>query len=255
MTFPYRQAVAVVTGASSGLGRRLALDLAASGATVVAVARRAGPLEELARTRPGIVASPLDVTDLTAWSALLEEVEREHGRVDVLVNAAGIEHRRGVDEVLWSDVDEALTVNFRAAARGTLSVLPGMRRRDHGVVCNVSSDHGRAPGPGTPAYCASKAALSAFSESLAHELHGTGVHVHVLYPGWVPTPLGRGAVDAGMPMPPKVVRRSEEEVSALALERFGSPNFEINAARMATLAPVARALAPPLYRRSMRSAG
>jgi short-subunit dehydrogenase len=252
MRFPFDGAVAVVSGASSGLGRRMALDLAERGATVIGVARRKEALDELA---PEVAARPLDVADLDAWADALHDIEAEHGRIDVLVNAAGIERRKGVDEVTWEDVDEALTVNYRAAARATLAVLPGMRRRDHGVVCNISSDHGRAPGPGTPAYCASKAALSAFSESLAHEVHGTGVHVHVLYPGWVPTPLGQGAVDDGMPLPPKAVRRTEEEVSARTLDRFGSPNFEINAAPLATLAPVVRALMPPIYRRSMRNAG
>jgi short-subunit dehydrogenase len=130
-----------------------------------------------------------------------------------------------------------------------------MLERGSGAVLNVSSDHGRAPGAGTPAYCASKAALSAFTESLAHELAGTGVHIHVLYPGWVPTPLGQGAVDSGMAMPPRAVRRTEEGVSKLALDRIGHANFEINAARVATLAPAVRALLPPVYRRSMRSIG
>jgi NAD(P)-dependent dehydrogenase (short-subunit alcohol dehydrogenase family) len=72
--------------------------------------------------------------------------------------------------VRGADVEEAMAVNFAAAARGTLAVLDGMRARQHVAVVNVSSDHGRAPGPGTPAYCASKAAISAFTESLAHEL-------------------------------------------------------------------------------------
>ena len=245
--FPYRDAIAVVTGASSGLGRRIALDLAARGAHVVGVARRAELLEGFAEARP------CDVTDLDAWAGLLADVERASGRIDVLVNAAGIERRKGVDTVTWDDVEETLTVNYRAAARGTLAVLPGMLRRGHGAVLNVSSDHGRAPGPMTPAYCASKAALSAFTESVAHEVAPRGVHAHVLYPGWVPTPLGQGAVDAGMPEPPRVVRRTEEQVSAAALDGIGRPGFEINVARVATLAPVMRALAPPLYRRSMRS--
>lgn len=186
---------------------------------------------------------------------MLADVEERHGRIDLLVNAAGVEQRKGVDSVQWDDVEHTMAVNFAAAANGTLAVMPGMRQRDHGAVVNLSSDHGRAPGPGTPAYCASKAALSAFTESLAHELAGTGVHLHAVYPGWVPTPLGQGAVDAGMPMPPRAVRRTAGAVVEATLAGIGGPNFEINVARLATLAPVARALAPPLYRRSMRSAG
>lgn len=245
--FEYRDAVAVVTGASSGIGRQLAHDLVARGAHVVGVARRVGEMATLPEARE------CDLHDLDAWAALLADVERAHGRIDVLVNGAGVERSLGITEVTLEDVDDALTVNYRAAVRAMVAVVPGMVRRDRGAVLNISSDAGRAPGPGSPAYCASKAALSAFTESVAHEVAGTGVHVHVLYPGWVPTPMGRQAVDNGMRPPPKVVRRTAEQVSRQALDSIGKPNFEINAARVAILAPVARALAPPLYRRSMRA--
>ena len=256
MSFPFDGAVAVVSGASSGLGRRLALDLASRGAVVTGVARRADRLEqvagELRASSPASGWEACDVADLDAWAAVLAGVQARHGRVDLLVNAAGIERRRGASEVTWDDVRETFAVNFDATARATLAVLPGMLERGHGAIVNVSSDHGRAPGPGTPAYCASKAAVSAWTESLAHEVRAAGVHLHVLYPGWVPTPLGQGAVDSGMAMPPRAVRRTEDEVARLTLDNIGKPGFEINAAKVATLAPVVRALAPPLYRRSMR---
>jgi hypothetical protein len=119
------------------------------------------------------------------------------------------------------------------------------------VVVNVSSDSGRAPTAGTPAYAASKAALSAFSESVAHEVRPKGVHVHVLYPGWVPTGIGQRAVDQGMSMPPRSVHRTVEHVSALTLRRMGGPAVDINAARLAVMAPVVRSLSPRLYRNMM----
>lgn len=246
----YRGAIAVVSGASSGLGRRLALDLADRGATVVGVARRADLLAAL-----GTEHRACDVADLGAWQAVLEEIEHTHGRIDVLVNAAGVERRLGARSVTLADVQDTMRVNFEATVAATLAVLPGMLGRAAGVVCNVSSDHGRAPGPGTPAYCASKAAVSAFTESLAHELAGTGVHLHVLYPGWVPTPLGQGAVDQGMPMPPRAVRRTEEQVAKVTLARLGGSRIEINAARVAAVAPAVRALAPRAYNAGMRRAG
>lgn len=245
--------VAVVTGASSGLGRRLALDLAGGGATVVGVARSADALEALAAERTGrVIPVPCDVSDEAAVTRTMRVVEEEHGRIDILVNAAGWEQPTRVEEADLELYRRIFATNFFGLVTATLAVVPGMLERGHGIVVNVSSDHGRAPAAGTPAYSASKAAVSAFTESLAHECHGRGVHLHVLYPGWVPTPLGTGAVEAGMPQPPKVVRRTEAQVSALTLRRMGGPGIEINCAPVATLAPVMRALAPPLYRSQMR---
>src|SRR5205085_2748844 len=81
-------------------------------------------------------------------------------------------------------------VNFFGLVAGTLAVLPGMLDRRSGVVVNVASDSARAPEPGQGAYAATKAAIAAFSESVAHEVADRGVHVHVLYPAWVPTAMG-----------------------------------------------------------------
>lgn len=249
----YDGQVAVVTGASSGLGRRLASDLADRGALVVATARSTGALEDLASTSGGrIVATPVDVDDQAALTDALRGVEHAHGKIDILVNSAGWEKATKIEDADIELYHRIFATNFFGLVTATLTVVPGMLRRGHGIVVNVSSDHGRAPAPGTPAYSASKAAVSAFTESLAHECHGRGVHLHVLYPGWVPTPLGRAVVDAGMPQPPKMVRRSEDQVSTTTLDRMGGEAIEINCARVATLAPVMRALAPPIYRSQMR---
>lgn len=249
----YDGQVAVVTGASSGLGRRLALDLAQQGAAVVGVARSRAALETVATSSGGRVDPAVcDVSDEAAITTLLGDIERERGGIDVLVNAAGWEEPTRVEQADLDLYHRIFATNFFGLVAATLAVVPGMLRRGRGIVVNVSSDHGRAPAPGTPAYSSSKAAVSAFTESLAHECHGRGVHVHVLYPGWVPTPLGQGAVDGGMPQPPKIVRRTEEQVSAATLRALGRPGIEINCAPVATLAPVMRALLPPLYRSQMR---
>lgn len=227
---------AVVTGTSSGLGRRIALDLAAAGAKVTGIARRRSE---------GIDSVQCDVTDVDAYRRVLDDV----GPVDILVQAAAMEQRTRVEDADFDLYRRTIELNFFAAVAGTLAVVPGMVERRRGVVVNVSSDHGRAPAPGTPAYSASKAALSAFTESVAHEVGDRGVRLHVLYPGWVPTALGSGAVEQGMEMPPKAVRRTEEQVSRLTLDRMGGPAIDINAARVAVLAPVVRSLSPRLYRR------
>jgi NAD(P)-dependent dehydrogenase (short-subunit alcohol dehydrogenase family) len=251
--------IAVVTGASSGLGRRIALDLAHAGATVVGVARRENALRQLAgemrEVSPDSGFTPCDVSDVDAYRALLAVVEEERGRIDLLVQAAGWEQRTRVEDADLDLYRSIMETNFFAVVAGTLAVVPGMLERHFGVVVNVSSDHGRAPAPGTPAYSASKAGLSAFTESVAHEVADRGVRLHILYPGWVPTPMGQGVVEAGMKPPPRIVRRTEEQVSRAVLKTMGTPAIDINVARIATLAPVMRSLAPPLYRRSMRAQG
>jgi short-subunit dehydrogenase len=256
--FEVRGAVAVVTGASSGLGRRFALDLAARGATVVGLARRQDLLaslgEEIRRFSPRSSTVVCDVSDTRRFVAVLGDIDTEHGRIDVLVNNAGVGPPRGEAPPDLEVYRTVMETNYFATVAGTLAVLPGMLERHHGVIVNVSSDSGRAPGPHEAAYGASKAALSAFTESLSFDTEGRGVHLHVLYPGWVPTAMGTEALEAGMPMPPKMVRRTEEQVSQLVLARMGGAKVDIDAAPIAKLAPIGRALFPGAYRKGVRKA-
>jgi len=252
----YDQRVAVVTGASSGIGRAIALTLAERGATVVGLARRKDLLDELApalgrRTR-GSGTAVCDVGDADAYVATLEAVRREHDRIDILVNNAGVDLMLPVPGGGLDTVRRVFDVNFFATVAGTLAVVPGMVERGWGVVVNVSSDTARAPEPKQGAYAASKAAISAFSESVAHEVAPQGVHVHVLYPAWVPTAMGLSGNEDGGSLPPKMVRRTEEQVATLVADRMGGPHLDINAARLPLLAPIARTLAPLSYQKAMR---
>jgi len=235
--------VSVVTGASSGLGRRLALDLAAAGATVVAVARREERLRAL-----GLDYRVCDIADVASYVELLTDVEREHGRIDVLLNVAGIGGIIRHELPSLEMTRQVMEVNFFATYASMVTVLPGMRRRRHGVIANMSSDDGRAPGPGAGDYSASKAALSAATESLAYEARGDDVWLHVIYPGWVPTEMGLTAVrEGGLRMPPRGARRTEEQVSRLVLRRLGGPRVEINATTLTQVAPIMRTLMPRRY--------
>jgi short-subunit dehydrogenase len=251
----YDEQVAVVTGASSGIGRRLAIDLAARGATVIGIARRADLLatleNELRRSTPDSRAIRCDVSDTAAYTGALDEVASAHGRIDILVNNAGIEAPTPADAGFTDDYRRMFDINFFGLAAGTLAVLPGMVERRSGIVVNVSSDNARAPEPREAAYSASKAAVSAFTEAIAHEVAASGVHVHVLYPAWVPTAMGTSGGEAGLP--PKAVRRTEAQISALVLERMGRDRMEINAAVLPLLAPIGRTIAPRAYQRGMRS--
>ncbi len=220
---------------------------------MVAVARRAERLAQLqtamARTSPSSSYAVCDLADVGAFVDLLHRIADERGRIDILLNVAGT---GGIERDAPATVQDARTtmeVNFFAPYAGMLAVLAGMRARRHGVVANMSSDDARAPGGGAGDYSASKAALSAATESISYEVRDDDVRLHVVYPGWVPTEMGLKAVrEGGMRMPPRGVRRTEEHVSAVVLRRLGGPLVDINCARLPLVAPVLRTVAPRAYR-------
>jgi len=248
--------VVLITGASSGIGRALALTLAERGASVIGLARRRTLLDqvagELSRRSPGSATQICDVGDTDSYREALAGIEDERGGIDVLVNNAGIDLMLQASEGELDTVRRVFDVNFFGTVAGTLAVLPGMVQRQSGIVVNVSSDSARAPEPGQGAYAASKAAISAFSESVAHEVGPSGVHVHLLYPGWVPTAMGLSGNEDGGSLPPRLVRRTADGVAALVADRMGGPRIDINAALLPLLAPMARTLAPLAYQKAMR---
>jgi short-subunit dehydrogenase len=238
---PLLDNIAVVTGASMGLGRQMAIDLRHAGARVIGIARGADELVDIT----------LDVGDAEAVHEAFDQILTQHGRIDVLINNAGIEERRSVLHTTPPDVERTMRVNFGGVVNCCLAAIPSMVRHGSGDIVNVSSAAGRSPVPGTAAYCASKAAIIAFSESMSYELASRGVRVHVLFPGYVPTRLSTKAVETGMTIPPKAVHRTAGQVSRAALRALGTDRFEINVARLETAAPVVRAIAPRLYRRGI----
>jgi NAD(P)-dependent dehydrogenase (short-subunit alcohol dehydrogenase family) len=245
----YDNQIAVITGAASGIGRQLAEDLVARGATVWGVDMDEPALKQV----PGLEPYSCDVSDLDAYKQLLTDVEATSGRIDILANIAGID--RPVS-ALSGEIElyrSVLQVNFLAPLVGTLAVLPGMVERRHGYVINVSSDSVRSPIAGASAYIASKGAISGFSESSALELKTSGVHIHVLYPGFVYSAMGRAAIETGMKPPPKMAVRTPEQVSAVTLERLGGTHIDINAAPLTLFTPILKTLTPRLYRRIMVS--
>jgi NAD(P)-dependent dehydrogenase (short-subunit alcohol dehydrogenase family) len=214
---------------------------------------------ELARHSPESETAVCDISDPDAFRDTLATVERRHGRIDHLVNNAGIDRMLPVTGLIAgapspdpATVREVFEVNFFSVVTGTLAVLPAMLERRRGVIVNVSSDTARAPEAKQGGYAASKAAISAFSESIAHEVAPAGVHVHVLYPGWVPTAMGLSGNEDGGSMPPKAVRRTAEGVANLTADRIGGTRIDINAAWLPLLAPIARTIAPRAYQMSMR---
>ncbi len=185
--------VALVTGASSGIGASTAEAMARRGATVALVARRAGRLEDVAsacRAAGGnarVFATDLSDPDVAA--ALGPEVWDVLGPVDVLVNNAAVPMRRPAARLTMDEVTRVMTVNYLSPVALTLALLPRMLDRGRGTVVNVSSLGGRLGITHEAAYSASKFALAGWSESLAIDLTGTGVSVRLVLPGAVDTEI------------------------------------------------------------------
>ena len=187
--------VALVTGASRGIGRAIALRLAADGLAVAVAARTADQVDDTVRAAGrGALALVLDVTDAAAVAASVERTARELGPVDVLVNNAGLAESAPfvkTEPELW---DRHFAVNVRAPYLLARAVLPGMLARRWGRVINVASLAGLFGSPYVTAYTASKHALVGFTRALATEVSGKGVTVNALCPGFVATDLvWRGA--------------------------------------------------------------
>lgn len=185
--------VAFVTGASSGIGRGLALRLAREGYAVALAARRAERLEALAETvrEDGgrALACPCDVTVRAEVRDALRSAAEELGPVDLLVANAGVSEVTDVETLDAEDVERLLRVNFLGAVYAVEEVLPGMLERRRGHLVAVGSLAGYGGLPRTAAYSASKGALHNFFESLRIDLRGSGVDVTLVTPGYVDTPM------------------------------------------------------------------
>jgi NAD(P)-dependent dehydrogenase (short-subunit alcohol dehydrogenase family) len=183
----------VVTGASTGIGFATAASLARAGHDVFATMRnpsRAPELQNLAKAEGlPITVVALDVNDEASVKSGFKHVVEARGRVDVLVNNAGVGHLGSVEETPIDLVRKTMETNFFGALRCLQAVLPGMRRQQSGHIINISSVAGRLASAGQSAYCASKFALEALSEALATEMRPFNVRVSIVEPGVIETPI------------------------------------------------------------------
>ena len=184
--------VAIVTGAGSGIGAETAVSLAMEGCRVLAIGRRQETLDgTVARNPERIAAAAVDVTDRAAIEATVADTLSQYGRIDILVNSAGVNIvKRTSSETSPEDWDFVINVNATGAFHCIQSVLPQMQNQGGGTIVNISSVAGRRSGPlGGLAYNASKFAMSAVGITVGEEHKDDGVRVTNIYPGEVETPI------------------------------------------------------------------
>jgi NAD(P)-dependent dehydrogenase (short-subunit alcohol dehydrogenase family) len=207
---------AIVTGASSGIGRATAQALLAAGFTVFGTSRRT--VEDGPR---GVAMLICDVTDETQVAALVETVLARTGRIDLLVNNAGVGLVGGAEESSIKQIQALFDVNLFGAVRVTNAVLPSMRQRRQGRIINISSILGLIPAPYAAHYAATKHALEGYSESLDHETRAFNVRVSLIEPAYTRGVFEQHALgpDSAVPDYDQVrtrARRNEREAAAVA---------------------------------------
>jgi NADP-dependent 3-hydroxy acid dehydrogenase YdfG len=199
MTEGIKDKIVVVTGASSGLGEATARLLSAQGATVVLGARRADRLQSLAReleARGGkALALATDVTRREQVKALVDSAVRTFGRIDVMINNAGLMPQAPLEQLKVDEWDRMIDVNIKGVMYGIAAALPHMQRQKAGHFINVSSVAGHRVGPGFAVYAATKFAVRALSEGLRQEVKPYNIRTTVISPGAVATELPNSVSD------------------------------------------------------------
>ncbi|MFL6950532.1 MAG: oxidoreductase [Xanthobacteraceae bacterium] len=184
--------VVLITGASSGIGRATAELLAARGHRVFGGVRAAATARPLA----GVELVPLDVRDEASVKACVEEVRRRAGRIDVLINNAGVNLVGAVEETSISQAQALFDTNVIGVLRMIQAVLPGMRHQGAGQIVNISSILGLLPAPFMGIYASTKHAVEGLSESLDHEVRAFGIRVVLIEPHYIRTSLDASAAQA-----------------------------------------------------------
>lgn len=192
----FRGRVVAITGAASGIGRALAIDLAQRGADLALCDVSEDGLAETAaaveRTGRQVTTDRVDVSDRAAVYAWAEKVVADHGRVDGIVNNAGVSLTDTIEHLDYDDFEWIVGINFWGVVYGTKAFLPHLLERGDGWIVNVSSVFGIIAVPSQAAYNATKFAVRGFTECLRQELDGSGVSVSCVHPGGIKTNIARG---------------------------------------------------------------
>jgi short-subunit dehydrogenase len=247
----YRRKVAVITGASSGIGKQVAIDFARRGAHVVIAARRAALLEQVAAecrsAGAEVEALAGDLAERPFAERVVARAGERFGRLDVLINNAGIPKHKQFFDVTAEDIDYTMRVNFLAPAYMTVAALKPMLRQGEGYIVNISSGAGKIPPPRETVYAASKYALTGFTEGLWLDLAGSNIHPAVIHVGPIDTEIwDKAAAEApvryqGKKYPPSVI-------SDAVFECIEKKRYEMTVPKSLSWVFLFKSLLPGLFR-------
>jgi NAD(P)-dependent dehydrogenase (short-subunit alcohol dehydrogenase family) len=227
--------VIFITGAGSGLGRQLALTLSREGAAIVAVDLKPEGLESLGKELAGkpYAWTIADVTDVSALRTAVKELEQQQGPIEMLIANAGIGRDTCALSLRAEDVEAQVKVNLIGVANSIDAVLPSMLARNHGHLVGISSLASYRGLPKMGGYCAAKAGVNALLEAFRVELRPRGIHVTIICPGWIRTPL---TADLKVPQPfiMNVDYAAERIVDAIRLKQefFAFPGPGVRRVRL-----------------------
>lgn len=242
----------IITGATSGIGRATALEFARAGAKVALAGRRVERLNELAveiEAKGGAaLAVRTDVAEEAQVAALIAQTLERFGRIDTLVNNAGVAMAAKFDEQSMADFRRVMEINFWGAVYACRAAVPHMKQQKSGVIINVSSAFGKRGMPFETAYCASKFALAGFSEALRAEVLSEGIDVSTIFPGAVETEIFEQAANqAGLELPAFIPKFPARELAKVIVRDARFPQPEIVLAADAIGIDLFNKFAPGLF--------
>jgi len=247
----FKSQVILITGASNGIGRRLALDLATKGAVVIGCGRSQERLDEMLTEVRHISSSSAaiacDIGQLDQVRVMIAKVLADFGKIDILINNAGIGMRQPFVEMSFEIIEDIMRTNYLGAVYCTHEVLPSMIARGRGHIVNTSSGAGKIGTLNMAAYSASKFAINGFSESLYHELKPLGIDVSVVCPGPVETNFNRLFADTQPKSPPRLII-TPEAVSQAVIAVIETKKFEVVVPRWLALMCWFKRMTPNLFR-------
>jgi short-subunit dehydrogenase len=252
MSFNWSGKIVLITGASSGIGRSLSIEIGKRGATLGLLARRSSELEEIAhevdKYGVRVLMYPVDVTSKDDVNAAAKDLQDKTGSIDVLIANAGMGAHTPGKSLNRDDCVRVIDVNLIGAINSVTAVLPGMVQRQSGHLVAISSLAAYRGLPGSSAYCASKAAMSSFFESLRLDLHKFNIDVTIIHPGYIKTDLTK---DGWHRMPFLMELDDATRLILKAIE--GRKTSYAFPWQLASLVRFARFLPDSLYDRVMRS--